>query len=175
MFPTQRGPGDEREPLEGEFLSARGERPHVADFGGRLRKPLQTFWLVSLGVTGWLVWLTLKGGPTGVLDILLALLLAAPFGILTLVYLAFGRILGLMQRSSAKLDQHLGAGMDNRDPRMAAVNLRYTLEELRGDAGGLAMLRFMLTPGFFAAVGLSVLATIVMIPVALFTLLLALF
>jgi hypothetical protein len=175
MHPAPRGPGDGHEPLEGELLSARGDTPHVADWGGRLRKPLRMFWLVSLGVTGWLVWLTLRGGPTGLMDLLLALLLALPFGVLTLVYLAFGRLLGLMRRASGRLDQHLGAGMDSRDPRMAAVNLRYTLEELRGDAGGLAWLRFMLTPGFFAAVGLSVLATIIMIPVALFTLLLAAF
>lgn len=174
MHPTPRRPDQDDTPLEGELLSARGS-PHVADLGGRLRNPLRVFWLISLAVTGWLVWLTLKGGPTGVVDILLALLLALPFGVLTLVYLALGKLLGLMQRSSEQLDKHFASGLDGRDPRMAAVNLRYTLEELRGNAGGLAMLRFMLTPGFFGLVGLSVLATVIMIPVAVFTGLLALF
>ncbi len=174
MHPAPHRPGDEQAPLEGELLSARGG-PHVVDLGQRLARPLRIFWLLSLAITGWLVWLTLRDGPTGVLDLLLALLLMLPFGVLTLVYLALGKLLGLMQRSASQLDSHLRAGLGQRDPRMAAVELRYTLEELRGDAGGLAMLRFMLTPGFFGLVGLSVVATIVMIPVALFTLLLNLF
>ncbi len=173
MFPTPRGPHEGDSPLEGELLSSR--RPPMPDMGTRLGRALRLFWFVSLVVTGWLLWLTLRGGPSGVLDILLALLLAAPFTVLTLVMVALGQLRDLMHRSSGELDAHLRAGMERRDPRMAAMELRYTMAELRGKAGSLAFLRFMLTPGFFAAVGLSVLATLIMIPVALFTLLLNLF
>ncbi|MEW6766155.1 MAG: hypothetical protein AB1344_10270 [Pseudomonadota bacterium] len=174
MHPTPRGPGDDQAPLEGEVLSARGA-PHVAEVGQRFVRPLRIFWLLSLAVTGWLAGLTVHAGLTGVLDILLVLLLILPFGVLSLVFFALGKLLKLVQRSATQIDSHLRAEMEGRDPRMAAMNLRYTLEELRGEAGDLVMLRFMLTPGFFGLVGLSVLATIIMIPVALFTLLFKLF
>lgn len=173
MFPMPRSPREDDSPLEGELLSSR--RPPIPGMGTRLGRALRLFWFISLVVTGWLLWLTLRDGPSGVLDILLALLLAAPFTVLTLVMVALGQLLDQVRRSSSELDAHLRVGMGGRDPRMAAMELRHTMAELRGQVGSLAFLRFMLTPGFFAAVGLSVLATLVMIPVALFTLLLNLF
>ncbi|MGK0673495.1 MAG: hypothetical protein ABWU16_02390 [Halothiobacillaceae bacterium] len=173
MFPTPRGPREGDSPLEGELLSSR--RSPMPDIGARLGQALQLFWFVSLAATGWLLWLTLRGGPSSVLDILLALLLAAPLTVLTLVMVVLDQLRDLMCRASGALDAHRRAGMERGDPRMVAIELRYTMAELRDKVGGLALLRFMLTPGFFAAVGLSVLATLVMIPVALFTLLLELF
>lgn len=173
MLPTPRGPREGDSPLEGELLSSR--RPPMPDMGARLGRALRLFWFVSLAVTGWLLWLTLRGGPSGVLDILLALLLAAPFTVLTLVMIALGQLLDLMRSSSSALQAHWRASMEGRNPGFAAMELRYSLAELRDKAGTLALLGFMLTPGFIAAVGLAVLATLVMIPVALFTLLLKLF
>jgi len=173
MLPSSREPQQDQAPLEGELLSH--NHPDLPPWGGRLSRALRLFWFTSLAVTAWLLWLTLRGGPSGVLDLLLALLLATPLVVLTLVMLALGQLVSLLRRSSSELDAHLRAGMQGRDPRLAAMELRYTMAELRGQAGGLVFLRFMLTPGFLAAVGLSVLATLVMIPVALFTLLLNLF
>ncbi|MEF3193990.1 MAG: hypothetical protein K6346_07240 [Halothiobacillaceae bacterium] len=173
MPPAPRLPHEEDTPLEGELISRPDLR--MPDLGARLQRGLRLFWFISMAVTGWLLWLTLRGGPSGVLDVLLALLLAAPFAVLTLVMFALGQILDLMRGSSSALQAHWRANMEGRNLGLAAIKLRYTMAELRDRAGNLALLGFMATPGFIAAVGLSLLATLIMIPVALFTLLLKLF
>lgn len=174
MIPAPRRPHDDESPLEGELLSAR-PGPVMPGLGARLTRLVRAIWLISLAVTGWLLWLTLGAGPSGVLDLLLALLLATPLVVLTLVVLGLGQLTSLMSRSAEQLQAHLRAQAEGRNPRLAALDLHYTLSELRDHAEGLALLGFMLTPGFLALFGLAVLATLVMIPVALFTLLFALF
>ncbi|MGC9007857.1 MAG: hypothetical protein ACP5IY_02115 [Halothiobacillaceae bacterium] len=174
MLPTRRGPDEDDTPLEGELFTAR-PGPALPGLGARLSRLLRIFWLISLAVTGWLLWLTVGQGVSGVLDVVLALLLATPLVVLTLVVLGVNQLTSLFSRSADQLQAHLRAQAEGRNARLAAMELHDTLRELRDHAEGLALLGFMLTPGFLGLLGLSVIATLVMIPVALFTLLFALF
>ncbi|HET20480.1 MAG TPA: hypothetical protein ENO16_07765 [Chromatiales bacterium] len=193
----RRPDGHHGAPLEGELLPTAGER--VADLSRRFSRPLDILWGVSLLVTGWLLWLALRDGPTGVLDILLALLLCVPFAVLSAARLGLWWMTRSLRETQLEMERQFqstfgadGAGFDPTDMGAMMERMRQQAAGMAGDwraapgrmagvAGGFmgrmaGMARgFMLTPAFLFAVALSLLATLVMIPVALFTLLLNLF
>jgi hypothetical protein len=174
----------EGEPLEGEVLPQPGEQFDAA--ARRMSKPFNTLWWISLTMTAWLVWLTLRGDPTGVMNILLALILALPFVVLSVARLGLAGMFGLLregvqqahampknaqqwQDTMRNAREHAGKAKAG-DWMGAAGKVSDGVDGVRSAAQML-----LLTPMFFAAFALSLLATLIMVPVTLFTLLLALF
>lgn len=171
-------------PLEGEVLPQPGEQFDQAT--RQISKPFNTLWWISLTMTAWLVWLTLRSDPTGVMNILLALILALPFVVLSVARLGLAGMFGLLREgvqqahAMPKNAQQWQATMRNAreqagkaqagDWMGAAGKVSDSVEGVRSAAQML-----LLTPMFFAAFALSLLATLIMVPVTLFTLLLALF
>lgn len=193
----RRPDGHHDAPLEGELLPTAGEQ--VADLSRRFSRPLDILWVISLLVTGWLLWLALRGGPTGVMDILLALLLSVPFALLSAARLGLWWMTRSLRETQLEMERQFRSTFGADGTRIDMTDMGAMMERMRQQAAGMAddwraapgriagmggsfmarmagMARgFMLTPAFFFAVGLSLLATLVMIPVALFTLLLNLF
>ena len=174
----------EHAPLEGEVLPQPGEQFDRA--AKQMGKPFNVLWWLSLVMTLWLVWLTLRGDPTGLMNILLAVVLSLPFLILSAARLGLASVFSLLRQ---------GVEQAHAMPKNTA-DWQDTLRNARNEAGkakaadwaGAAwkandtlssardtLQLFMLTPKFFAALALALLATLIMIPVTLFTLLLALF
>ncbi len=168
------------EPLEGEVLPQPGEQFDEA--ARRMSKPFDTLWWLSLGMTAWLVWLTLRGDPTGIMDMLLALVLSLPFLVLSAARLGLSSVFGLLRESVQQAHamprnahEWQDAMSNARKARMgdwmgAAGKVHDSIENIRGIGQAL-----MLTPMFMVALVLSLLATLIMIPVTLFTLLLVVF
>jgi hypothetical protein len=174
----------EGEPLEGEVLPQAGEQFDAAT--RRISKPFNTLWWVSLVMTVWLVWLTLRGDPTGIMNVLLALILALPFLVLSAARLALAGVFALLRdgvQQAHAMPKNAQQWQDTmRNAREHAGKARAS--EWMGAAGKVsdtvdgvrtAAQALMLTPGFFAALALSLLATLIMLPVTLFTLLLVVF
>lgn len=173
-----------RAPLEGEVLPQPGEQFDAA--ARRMSKPFDTLWWLSLGMTLWLVWLTLRGDPTGIMNILLALVLALPFLVLSAARWGLAGVFSLLRdgiqqaHAMPKNAQEWQASMRNAHDQAskaragdwmgAAGKVSDSVDGVRTAAQTL-----MLTPMFFAAFALSLVATLIMIPVTLFTLLLAVF
>ena len=173
-----------RAPLEGEVLPDAGEQFDATT--RRISKPLNTLWWISLLMTAWLVWLTLRGDPTGIMNILLALALTLPFLVLSTARLALAGVFSLLRNgiqqahAMPKSAQEWQATMRNAHDQArtsragdwmgAAGKVNDTVDGVRTAAQML-----VLTPKFFAALALSLLATIIMLPVTLFTLLLIMF
>lgn len=173
-----------RAPLEGEVLPQPGEQFDAA--ARRMSKPFDTLWWLSLSMTLWLVWLTLRSDPTGIMNILLALILALPFLVLSAARLGLAGVFSLLRdgiqqaHAMPKNAHEWQASM--RSAREQASKAR--AGDWMGAAGKVsdsvdgvrtAAQTLMLTPMFFAAFALALLATLIMIPVTLFTLLLAVF
>ncbi len=174
----------EGEPLEGEVLPQAGEQFDAA--ARRMSKPFNTLWWVSLTMTVWLVWLTLRGDPTGIMNLLLALILALPFLVLSATRLALAGVFSLLRdgiQQAHAMPKNAQQWQDTmRSAREHATKARAS--DWMGTAGKVsdrvdgvrtAAQALMLTPGFFAALALSLLATLIMLPVTLFTLLLVVF
>ncbi len=152
----------------------------------RMTKPLDTLWWLSLLMTLWLVWLTLKGDPTGIINMLLALLLALPFIVLSAARLGLAGLLGLlrdgvqqahaMPRNAQEWQASLRTAREQARQAKAGdwVGAAWKTSETVGAARDTLQL-LMLSPAFMLALVLALLATLIMIPVTLFTLLLAVF
>ncbi len=186
MLPPLHGKGQNGAPLEGELLPSPDEQ--LAGLLRRLTRPFDILWLVSLPVTAWLVWLSLRGGPTGVMDILLVVLLCLPFALLSAARLGLWWMSRRLIEAQLALQRPPGAPFDmramlERMRQQAAESCDWCVApgRMAGKGAGfmarlaLKMSSLMLSPKFFFALGLALLAILVMIPVALFTLLLKLF
>jgi len=173
-----------RAPLEGEVLPQPGEQFDAA--ARRMSKPLNTLWWLSLCMTVWLVWLTLRGDPSGIMNILLALVLALPFVVLSAARLGLAGVFSLLRdgiQQAHTMPKNAQQWQDTmRDAREQARKAR--ANDWMGTAGKVndsvdslrtAAQTLLLTPMFFAALALSLLATLIMVPVTLFTLLLVVF
>ena len=173
-----------RAPLEGEVLPQPGEQFDAA--ARRMSKPFNTLWWLSLSMTVWLVWLTLRGDPSGLMNILLAVILSLPFLILSAARLGLASVFNLMRESVQQAHAMPKTAHEWQSTLHQARTQAYQAKA--GDWVGAAwkaneavsgardaMQMLMLTPMFFAALALSLLATLIMVPVTLFTLLLALF
>ncbi len=174
----------EEAPLEGEVLPQPGEQFDQAT--RQISKPFNTLWWISLTMTAWLVWLTLRGDPTGIMNLLLALILALPFVVLSVARLGLAGMFGLLRegvQQAHAMPKNAQQWQDTmRNAREHAGKARAS--DWMGAAGKVsdrvdgvrtAAQALMLTPGFFAALALSLLATLIMLPVTLFTLLLVVF
>ena len=173
-----------RAPLEGEVLPQPGEQFDAA--ARRISKPFNTLWWLSLGMTVWLVWLTLRGDPSGLMNILLAVILSLPFLTLSAARLGLASVFNLMRDS---VQQAHAMPKNAHEWQSTLHNARAQASQSKaGDWVGAAwkanetvssardaLQMLMLTPMFFAALALSLLATLIMVPVTLFTLLLAIF
>jgi hypothetical protein len=173
-----------RAPLEGEVMPQAGEQFDAMT--QRMSQPFDTLWWLSLGMTVWLVWLTLRGDPSGVMNILLALVLMLPFLVLSLARWGLSSVLGVL-RAGLKQAQAMPNSAQQwqatmRDAREQAKTARSShwagavwsvTERLGLVQEGVQTL--MLTPLFLLALVASLLATLIMLPVTLFTLLLMVF
>jgi hypothetical protein len=173
-----------RAPLEGEVMPQAGAQFDEAT--RRMSQPFNTLWWLSLAMTLWLVWLTLRGDPSGVMNILLALVLALPFLVLSLARWGLASVLDVL-RAGLKQAQAMPSSAQQwqatmRDAREQAKSARashwagaaWSATERVGQVQE-GVQTLMLTPLFLVALLLSLFATLIMLPVTLFTLLLVLF
>ncbi|MEW5838913.1 MAG: hypothetical protein AB1717_08790 [Pseudomonadota bacterium] len=173
-----------RTPLEGEVLPEPGEQFDRA--ARQMSKPFNALWWLSLGMTLWLVWLTLHGDPGGLMNILLAVVLSLPFLILSAARLGLANVFSLLRQGVEQAHAMPKNAADWQDTLRNAhsearkakasdwVGAAWKANETVGGMRDTLQL-LMLTPKFFAALALALLATLIMIPVTLFTLLLAIF
>ncbi|MEW6445077.1 MAG: hypothetical protein ACOZAQ_10230 [Pseudomonadota bacterium] len=203
-LPTSRGPRggdpdgdlDDERIVEGELMpdARAAASEQIAGLSRLIARPLDILWTISLLVTGWLLWLALHDAD-GVIDILLGLLLALPFALLSMARLGLWWMGRALRKAREDIRNPLQSAFGSGDMRFNASDLGGFMNNMRhqavdwareplraADMAGSLFERasslagsLMLTPFFFAALAFSLLATLVMIPVALFTLLFALF